>query len=241
MRICVLSNSHAASLYGPAADVEKDTGCVFTFFAAPNRGMRHLVVDKNSGRLTAIKKGIQQFLSLTSGGLKYIDSAEYDAFLLHGLFVTPPRFDIRHSEAFREAATKDMLAVSESQRLTKILREVSVAPILISPEPFPADFEDNDEDKILPTAYAPKKPQSTEAIYQGMSDNFLGSGVHWLRQDPNTIGGRLNTQRSFSTGSGRLKQGDQRAAHKERDVRHMNEKYGEIVLRMACEKVKEVL
>ena len=241
MRICVLSNSHAASLRGPAAEVEKDTGCVFTFFAAPNRSMRQVVVDKDRGRLTAKTGSVQEFLSLTSNGLNYVDVAEYDAFLLHGLFVTPPRFDTRHSEAFREAATKDMLAASESQRLTRILREVSDAPILISPEPFPADFEDNEQDKVLSTAYAPKAPQSSEAIYQSMSDNFLGANVHWLRQEPSTIGTRLNTKRSFSTGSRRLKQGDQEAAHKERDVRHMNEKYGKIVLRMACRKVKDVL
>lgn len=239
MRICVLSNSHAASLQGAVEAVQKDTGDVFTIFAAPNRGMKQVKLDADKKRLVPSKDGIEDFFRLTSEGLQHIEIADYDAFLLHGLFIQPPRFDKRHSQALRAEVAKEILGTSEATSLAQKVREATSVPILVSPEPLPADFEEDDETTVRIDANAPQNPSDLAEVWQVLSDNFPLSDVNWLWQDPSTIGTRMNTKRSYSTGSQRV-QVTAKEDHNLRDVRHMNAKYGDVVLRMASARLKSM-
>lgn len=232
MRICILSNSHAAALQGNLEQVGTESGCAFTVFATPTTGMQTLLVDEERRYLYTDAGKVKDYFRATSGGLEAVNVAQYDAFLVHGLFMTPPRFDQRHSSAFRAATCRAVLEKSEGQRVAHMLRTLTTAPICLSPEPLKADFEDDDTTLVRPTTNAPANPVDPAVIWTGLEQACTVGGSRWIFQDAATIGTRLNTKRHFASGAARLNvDGDK--THKVKNISHMNAAYGEAVLRTA--------
>ena len=236
MHICVLSDSHAAAVKSGYEQLGDSLGCKITIFAAPNRGLRFFKISDTKDRLSWTDPAIRDMISNTSGGLAEVVVADYDAFLVHGLFVIPPRFDTRHSRAFQSAATQSMLSGSLGLRLATELAGITKAPVLLSPEPLLADLEDDGVTSVQKRSNAPVDPLPFEAVCDAMRAACDIAGIDWLFQPPSTIGPRLNTDRSYSTNPSRLSVGADEK-HLEKDVRHMNSDYGSSVLKALVEKV----
>lgn len=239
MRICVLSNSHAAAVKSGYEQLGDSLGCKITIFAASSRGLTSFKINDAKDRLRWSDPAIRDMISKTSGGLSEVIVADYDAFLVHGLFVIPPRFDKRHSPAFQSAATQSMLSSSLGQRLAKELAGMTKAPVLISPEPLLADLEDDGVTSVKKRSNAPLDPLPLEEVWDAMRAACDIAGIDWLFQPSSTIGPRLNTLRSYSTNSSRLSVGSDEK-HLDRDVRHMNSDYGSHVLKALVEKVESL-
>ena len=94
MRVCVIGNSHIASLkLGWDACVAEDPAAWSdvkpTFFGAPSDGMRH--VNLQDGSIVPRRKDIAEHFQRMSGGQDRIRLADYDAFFLVGLNVSVKR------------------------------------------------------------------------------------------------------------------------------------------------------
>jgi hypothetical protein len=243
MKICILSNSHGAALKTalnamPSGALEAEV----SVFAAPGRhlskllpnsGGQHLVVDPRY----PLADNVRNFFKATSGKSDTIEIGAYDGFILHGLYLIPPRLDRRHSGALAQAAVRDMLALSSAPGLARALVAATSAPVLISPEPLLADQEGLD----IPArpSNAPSDPLPYDTIMDMVEAQFGVPGVHWLRQPPHTMGERLSTLRHYSTESTRLAKED--IAHKDGDVRHMNADYGRLVLEAAAARFSDLM
>lgn len=226
MRVCVLSNSHGASLKH-ALDTGRfdDSGVNFSLFALPKYGMKRIRPLESDSKLGSENKQLANMLYMTSGGASVIELDNFDSFFLHGLDLIPPRLDRRHSRAMAMASVEDMIAPSGALYLAELIRRVSDAPILVSPEPLRADQEVENKTHVAPNG--PSQPEYYGTIMSMVMTSFPVPGVHWVLQRPETIGERLSTLRAFSTNSTRL---DSDVSHKKGDTRHMNGAYGEIVL-----------
>lgn len=204
-----------------------------TIFAAPKHGMKRLYHDAESASLATGHPGLEKMLKLTSGGLGRVEIGAYDGFLLHGLFLIPPRFDRRHSAGFVRSALDDMLSVSAAPDLARLLTQHASAPVLVSPEPLLADQYEG-----APTSMVPSQPMSYPDICGLIAERFGVPGVRWLWQPEETIGPSLDTPRAYSTSSERLLKQEE---HKTHDVRHMNALYGELILRSAVARLVELM
>jgi len=229
MKICILSNSHAASLKSAlnkmsAEDLE---GKEFAIVAAPNVGLKDLSLSDDHRRLTPRNKEIADYISRVSNGLREVEIASYDAFFLHGLDTIPPRIDRRHSTALRKLAVKDMLFNCIAKSISKMLCRATDTEVWISPEPLPADIG---EDVKRQSIDAPTEPVRYSEVCDLIENEFSHPNIRWLWQDKSTIGEQLNTLQEYSVGSVRLMAEQSGVKHHSTDIRHMNENYGRIVL-----------
>lgn len=238
MKICILSNSHGAAIKAAVDAMSNEAlGAEVVIFAAPKHGMGRLVPDASGQVLACDNEGVSNMLRMTSGGLDRIEIGAYDGFILHGLYLIPPRLDRRHSGALAQAAVRDMLALSTAPGLARALVAATKAPVLISPEPLLADQEGLD----IPArpSNAPSDPLPYDTIMDMVEAEFGVPGVHWLRQPGHTMGERLSTLRQYSTESTRL--AEENIAHKDGDVRHMNADYGRLVLEAAAARFSDLM
>ncbi|MEP5152251.1 hypothetical protein, partial [Planktotalea sp.] len=210
----------------------------FSIFAVARHGIRDLKLSADRSALEPRSQQIREKLSFVSGGLESIVLSSYDAFLLHGLFLIPPRIDRRHSSALRQISVKEMLTECDAQKLARLIASGSKAPILISPEPLLADIGN---DIVRKNSNAPTQPVQYEEVCATIEDEFGQPGVHWLWQDPSTIGDQFNTIREYSVGSVALKGLKNAKQHASIDVRHMNDDYGRIVLENVVEKLRTLV
>jgi len=126
MNICVISNSHAASLKNGWETIgERFPNIDITFFAAPNRGMSGVKFDVESRAYKTRNHSVRKVLAMTSGGYGRIDIDSYNAFLVYGLFLDIPKLDLRLSEAVKSVTLDDCVARSLNFRFVKDYREVS--------------------------------------------------------------------------------------------------------------------
>jgi len=219
-KICVLSNSHAASLrIGWDSIKHNYPGIELTFFAAANKGMAK--VQPGSGnRFTSADILITRMLSKTSGGLGTIEVDDYDAFLVHGLFLVLPRLDLRHSRAVKEIAIKETVQSSLNYRFVADLRDMTDVPIYYGANPLLAD------DTFLHVSSATVY-HSYDEISVWIDKCYSGLNAIQMLQPEETRGSMLTTKREYSDGSVRLKLlTDDAEQHKDTDVRHMNGNFG---------------
>jgi hypothetical protein len=87
-RICVLGNSHVASLkLGWDSLKTQYPNVDITFFANRQRRMEALQVEK--GKLVPDNEALKTAIAYTSNGLTSIDSRKFDLYLLYGLDLKP--------------------------------------------------------------------------------------------------------------------------------------------------------
>jgi len=221
MRVCILSNSHAASLkagWDSIKDVHPDYQ--ITFFAVPNRGMLKVCPVKNEDRFISTDSSIREMLSYTSGGAESIEVNNFDAFLVHGMFLILPRLDRRLSGAFKAASIRDAALLSMNYRFVKDLCSMAKGKVFYSANPLLAD----EHDKVGTSRRY--RYHTFEEISDWVDAHYSSLTAIKITQPAETIGDWMTSKRNFSVGSVRLKLHNDKDCHNEADIRHMNAKFG---------------
>lgn len=239
MKICMISNSHVAAVKF-AWDALDDTGDVrLTFFAAPKFGLNRLTVRSEEVALDAQpNKALANQIKLSSGGLDRISVNDYDLFWTHGLNFILPRLDQRLSSAVIGKAIEGSIENSLAHDIVGQLREITDKPVLLSPEPLLADIG---VEGVNSATNLPAKMVSHEDICDLFAERMFYENVHFLWQEPHTVGPQMNTLREFSENSNRIEHGNRGTHHKQGDVRHMNNEFGAVVLQAAVERARTLL
>jgi len=230
MKICIIGNSHIASLklgwdeiapLTPAQDI--------TFFAARGKQAAELVVKTDWRRRKTLVPGIkggklERSIEFTSGGKTEIDFSAYDICMLHGLLKFP-RYDRRISAAVKQAVMQRSVVGSLATPLVAKIRACSDIPIWISHQPVPR----LQENEFIPATarYAPY-----DMVLDEITAAFGRDDVRFLAQPKETLASEIATQGRYSQGSVRLDVGDKHSnkPHEVEDYVHMNGAYGVLVL-----------
>lgn len=227
MRICVISNSHAASLKDGWDAVRSLVPQVeLTFFAAPNRLMASLEADHQENKLHTDNQTIKKMLSLTSGGLDVIDINHYDAFLVYGLFLSVPRLDRKYSSALKAACISDSVKESINHRLVNDLCQMTKAPVYYSPNPLLSNSILNNAVEYSDCYH------NYSVICEWIEKHYGHNNAILVKQIEQTMGHYLTTLKAYSKGSVRLKLTKESIAHIDHDVMHMNAEYGAQFMKM---------
>lgn len=218
MRICILGNSHLASLKQGWDQMQPVQGVSVQFFGSRQRGLQAL--DRVGTELRPRHAALARDLTFTSGGLDRIDLQNHDVFLLYGLMLALPGLQQGWSTAVKRQACKDTLGRSLAAELLQKIRAASDRPIYLGHNPRPA----RRGQQALP-AGSLDYPQ----VFEHMRREVHALGATLLPQPEQTLeDNRWFTRSSYSTGSVRLDVGDRISAeqHPESDLEHMNADFG---------------
>ncbi len=257
--ICVIGNSHAASIRA-GLDLMHNlkTTAYFDFFAAQRDWMREM--ELRGTMLVPTSDITREKIALHSGGIEHIDVRRYDQFLITGLgfgvsgpgFISPfsafkkyriaayagllERESSHISRACFAALTASILRNSTALYLARLLRIVSDARIVIVPTPYPSEEILNSEDgefwkrAVERGAWNYAIALFTELAAKTVSD----AGCEILFQPSDTLAHDSFTKTKFSHGSIRLS-ADLNLEHSPSEPFHMNALYGAELLKRYCE------
>ncbi|MGA0532897.1 hypothetical protein [Hansschlegelia sp. KR7-227] len=230
MRVCVLGNSHAAALkLAYDADPSIATRMELTFFAHRGGALRQL--RARDGIIVPTKAEVEKAIAHTSGGLKQIDPALYDVFLVYGLGVRAYRPPMTFfSRAARLQAARDHVSQSLAMPILDLLGGVGAAPIYVAHEPMMASRRPQEPGRH--PDYAAGIALLNEAVFNPR-DSML------LEQPLETVVNGWETGNAFSIGSRRLDIGDKISGdlHQDADHGHMNQEFGRIYLGMLADRL----
>lgn len=232
LRLGILSNSHAAALkLGWDLLTPKPEGLSVTFFGIAARLFEGVKPDPVTRRLIPETEALQDWLAMTSGGLRSIAVDDYDVFLVYGLFFTLPRLDRRMSSAVAAAAVRGALEDSLAWTMVTRLRSLTDKPIFLGPEPLPADAA------LAAQGHRPavSQPRPHGEICRLFEQRPLQHEVRFFWQPEDTIGPGLTTLEVFSKGSLRLGGGE----HKKHDTRHVNAACGARIMQRLVDRLGE--
>ncbi len=169
---------------------------------------------------------LQKAIKFTSGGREFVDTEEFDAFLIYGLganafFVDENMFFTR--KVLRQAA-EDATNHSLSFRLLKDLSGIYGKPIYVGHTPLPAAPKFARDPDV--GSYVKGIAFINDVVYNPM-------GACFLPQPIETIGSGRCTDVVYSQGSKRLAvgDGDDDEIHPDIDKGHMNDTFGAMWLR----------
>lgn len=232
MNICVLSNSHAAALQLGLAELpdELKAGFNIRFFASRQNRLSRL--RRGEGKLICNDPEVARDLKFTSGGLEYIDPAEYDVFILHALGFRAhytPFIDCCFSRQFVNEYVRARWHNTVSQQLATLLRGVTSKPMIFSPQPYWSGGDKELRLKLGKTA----EPIKDQLAVVGSHIAAKYENVRVLVQPQESVVDGIFTARRFSRNSSRLDVGDRQSgrAHDNTDHQHMNADYGALVWR----------
>lgn len=231
MKVCIISNSHAASL----KDALEQNGDEFpthsfTFFAAPAGRLGTARADEERRVLIPEGKGIEEFLIKISGGLSEIAVDAFDAFFIYGLSFTLPWLDTRLSSAVKAAAINGTLVKSLAHNWMDAVCRLTSKPVFVGPVPLYADIDSPFFVRKVGAVSRAASPVPFETVCRMIEAHERPGNVTYLWQDPATISSGFRTRVEYSTGSRRFKE-DETIIHADVEIRHMNADYGLIVLR----------
>lgn len=223
MRICMLGNSHIASLKNAWMEIgSMHPDCDLVFFASRQEGLSALQLKDNA--LIPTNDDAARDIRFTSGGHATIQLDEYDAFVTYGLLLSLPSLDRRLSSAVLRRSIVDGISNTLNIRLCKTIREGSSKPIFIGHNP-------------LRAAPDPKLELRTNMLDYNqlvdIVDSALGiENASLIRQPEQTIVRGWFTLGEYSRGSTRLDVGDNasNAPHPDHDYDHMNKAFGALWL-----------
>lgn len=222
MKICVLGNSHVASL---KLGLEKIAGgpnkAELVFFASRGSAMGSLRLDGK--RLVAANENLARSITHTSEGRKEIVVDDYDAFLVYGLGFRLPILGRHLTSAVRRQACRDTATASLNHRLCALLRKATDKPVHVGHDPQEAvDARQPRLSERLPY----------EAVFELTANELRGERLRLVSQPRETFADDWFTQQKFSSGSTRLDIGDDisNELHRDEDNKHMNGEYGRIWL-----------
>ncbi len=218
MKICVIANSHAASLkFGWDRIGAEFPGVELAFFAARGRGLSKLIVK--DGTLVAQDKALNAQLIFSSGGMADIVPHDHDAFVIYGLGLVLPRLQRGVSRALRRAAAVDCLQTSLAFTLLTRLRSITEKAIWLCPEPLWSSYPGSNDDPMLDYATL------IGDLHAGLDD----PAARVLGQPLDSVSAALSTDTRFQDGSLRLPTVGTQAlsdGHRAGEVKHMNPDFG---------------
>jgi hypothetical protein len=219
-RICIIGDSHAASLkraWDGMATLHDEFE--LRFFCARGLELSGMVVDDL--RLIPNSESLARTIRFTAGGGDQIDPREYDTFLLYGLGCQPyfVQTDVFLSQSTLAAALRDFAKPSLSFELLLRLRAVTAKDIYVGHQPLEAAKPDSPADEM--SVYSSSLRRMNEILYRPLRATIVS-------QPLDTIAGGRFTNSSFSKGSRRLAVGDNLddELHPDDDHLHMNDEYG---------------
>ena len=224
MKICILGNSHAASLKTGWDQISSNYPQIkLTFFAARGNSLSGLESKLNI--LVAINPDLENSLMYTSGGIKQIHLNQYDLFLIYGLGFRIPKLDKRLPISTLNLLFSDINSNCLSINLAKKIRNIVSVPIYIGHAPLEAhenELSSKDTSNIL----------IYEDVVKKMSLSINVSNTTLIGQPLLTRNEEYKTKREFSKGSTRLDVGDKLSGqlHPNDDLVHMNGKFGALWL-----------
>lgn len=225
MRLCVLGNSHVASLKSGWDAISGDYPDVsITFFAARQRALDGLHLQE--GKLVPQTDILAKNIAFTSGGLTQVDLQSYDAFLCYALGLPTPVLDPRYSSAVTKLIFSDVFSRSLNIKIARLIRRGTTKPLYIAPNPRVAD-----------TPHTPKPGLTKQLDYRAtialMQRELNLDRSKIIPQPPETLTPGGFTLGRFSIGSIRLDVGDAISGevHPASDIEHMNRDFGTIWIR----------
>jgi hypothetical protein len=218
-RICVIGDSHAASLKrawdGMTALHDEFK---LRFFCARGLELSGMVVDEL--RLVPNSEALARTIRFTAGE-DQIDPREYDIFLLYGLGCHPyfVQTDVFHSQSTLTAALRDSAKPTLSFELLLRLRAITAKDIYVGHQPMEAAKADAPPEEV--SVYASSIRRMNDILYRPLRTTIVSQPLE-------TIAGARFTHPSFSKGSRRLAVGDglDNEFHPDDDRVHMNDDYG---------------
>lgn len=229
MKLCIVGNSHVASLqraWSAWPEAERPALEITTFAA------RHRLVGESTvtdGRLVPDSEALRESFRFTSGGQDEIDLRAYDAVLVYGLFVPAyPGPGGWCSAACQAAALADFFDPRLGVGVARAIRGGTRAPVLIGHDPLPCDPAREAQGVQGPDRYA-------AALRLANAGYFAPLGLEMLEQPAQTrVGPAAITRGAYARGSRRLAIGDglDDLEHERHDRRHMNAEFGRIWLEM---------
>jgi hypothetical protein len=220
-RICVVGDSHAASLKRAWRGMAGlHDSFELRFFCARGLELSGMIVDEL--RLVPNSDALAQAIKFTAEGCSHIDPKNYDVFLLYGLGCYPhfeQQTDVFHSRHVLAAALRDSAKSTLSFQLLLRLREITARDIYVGHRPLDAAKSDTPTEEA--GSYATSIRRMNEILYQPLRATIVSQPLETM------VGGRF-TQPHFSRGSRRLAIGDNLddELHPDDDDVHMNDDYG---------------
>lgn len=224
MKICVLGNSHAASLkLGWDLISDKYKNYQLTFFASRGDLLSGL---KREGNRLIPAEGVPRLkadIEYTSDGLSCVDLSVYDVYITYGLNFQIPLLDSRLSSSVINQTLLDVYLSSLNFYVINLIREGSPSPIYVGHNPQRCNIKKQNQIKNVVT-YS----KTVECISQLIDV----PNVHVVQQPRDTFSNEWNTKKEYSIGSRRLDVGDRLSneLHPENDNGHMNEYFGSLWL-----------
>lgn len=225
IKICVLGNSHVASLKMGWELIRNEYKQMnLTFFAQRQSGLNGLVL--RNGLLVPNNEELKRAISYTSGGLEFIDINDFDFCLLYGLGVRPyiAYSDQFFSKAVIELLAKDWCSNTLTARLLTMIRKISDIKTFVGHPP-------------LPGAADSTSSADVNRYFTGIEifNNYLFSkySARLLGQPEETIFNGLYTKNEYASGSRRLDVGDaiSNQLHPDGERDHMNGLFGALYLK----------
>lgn len=225
MRLCIISNSHAASLklgWDRIAPRFPDTELYF--YAAASDCLEKIDVDDGARYLYPTDRKTRNRLNEVTGGKPRLYPGEHDAFLLYGLRFILPRLNHGLPQDQIAAAANEALEQSIAWSLIGKLRQITDRPAFLGAEPLLA----------LPTNWAQaarlarRRPCAGHTVAEAVAPRLAEQRVTLIQQPPDTIVRAFFTNARYSRGSARLApaRGLGNDLHEPQDRRHMNADYG---------------
>ena len=222
MKICVIGNSHVASLkLGWDRVAAEFPGVELCFFAAKGHMMSGLEVE--GGKLVSGNNKLGTLLARFSDGVSEIRPQDFDAFVLYGLALYLPRLEVGSSKELRRAAAKDYLSNSVVLNLLMKLRSITDKMIWIGPCPMEATCEDISERPLM----------DYSALASDMSEYLGDARTAILGQPLNTVTPELTTPFGFCNAAIHLQvssQGSEVVELRKGETKHMNAEFGALWL-----------
>lgn len=220
IKLCVLGNSHTASLkLGWDMITHQYPNVEITFFANRQRKMEAFRVEKNS--LVPDNEELKNAIAYTSGGLTSINMQYYDVCLLYGLdldsYQLPETF---FSVAVLKEAMLECVSSSVSWGLLHKIRKTSDKAIFLGHTPLHATTNDTAEQGDV-SAYQAGIKLMNQSIFREYNALII-------EQPIDTIDNMLQTMLKYSVGSTRLDLGDETSnqLHPAQENKHMNAQFG---------------
>lgn len=222
MKICVLGNSHVASLkLGLDKLSASQKNVEMVFFASRGGALGALRLEGH--RLVPANDNLAKAIAHTSGGKSEVALDEYDAFLVYGLGFRLPVLGRNLSAAVSRQACRDTATASLNYRICTLLRRATDKSIHLGHEPQEAAGQ---------KSHRASDGLPYETVLEQMERELLGDGLKMVAQPRQTLADDWFTIPKFSAGSSRLDIGDavSNELHPDADTKHMNADFGRMWL-----------
>ncbi|MDL4861706.1 hypothetical protein NPJ88_005125 [Halomonas elongata] len=222
MKICVIGNSHVASIKRGLEEL-KGSNFEVDFFADRGARLRELKVD--GGVLRSEDEDVRRVLEYTSGGKGEIRGDEYDIFVLYGLYAKGLliKEEAFFSEEVVKQTVKDHVASTTSFDILLKLRKITKKKVFIGHDPFPA--AEKVVDNTISRDYVFGMEKLNRFLYSPLNCEIIS-------QPSETVVNKFYTDPTFSKESSRLNIGEgmEGRVHPESEKKHMNSEFGKLWL-----------